>query len=107
MGARAGAAVCPPHTRFPHPGGVGHILGVTELESVGISVDPSTETLKRLPAISLKPVSKLNRFSLRFATTVGRWDLRVELVIALGRAARDCRTGGSGKEGRVWTLDFH
>jgi clan AA aspartic protease len=30
------------------------ILGVTALESVGISVDPSGRTLKRLPAIPLK-----------------------------------------------------
>ncbi|MFN2444555.1 MAG: clan AA aspartic protease [Vicinamibacterales bacterium] len=30
------------------------ILGVTALESVGISIDPTTHTLKRLPAIPLK-----------------------------------------------------
>ena len=30
------------------------ILGVTALESVGIVVDPRTQTLKRLPAVSLK-----------------------------------------------------
>ena len=30
------------------------ILGVTALESVGITVDPATHTLKRLPAIPLK-----------------------------------------------------
>ena len=30
------------------------ILGVTALESVGIIVDPTTRTLKRLPAIPLK-----------------------------------------------------
>ena len=30
------------------------ILGVTALESVGIVVDPTTKTLKRLPAIPLK-----------------------------------------------------
>lgn len=30
------------------------ILGVTALESVGISVDPASKTLKRLPAIPLK-----------------------------------------------------
>lgn len=30
------------------------ILGVTALESVGISIDPATRTLKRLPAIPLK-----------------------------------------------------
>ena len=36
------------------PDGAEPILGVTALESVGISVDPKTRTLKRLPAISLK-----------------------------------------------------
>ncbi len=30
------------------------ILGVTALESVGIQVDPTTQRLKRLPAVSLK-----------------------------------------------------
>ena len=30
------------------------ILGVTALESVGITVDPATRTLKRLPAVPLK-----------------------------------------------------
>ena len=30
------------------------ILGVTQLESAGIAVDPVNQTLKRLPAISLK-----------------------------------------------------
>ncbi len=30
------------------------LLGVTALESVGITVDPATGTLKRLPAIPLK-----------------------------------------------------
>ena len=30
------------------------ILGVTALESVGITIDPSNRTLKRLPAIPLK-----------------------------------------------------
>ena len=30
------------------------ILGVTALESVGIMVDPTSKTLKRLPAIPLK-----------------------------------------------------
>lgn len=30
------------------------LLGVTALESVGISVDPATRTLKRLPAVPLK-----------------------------------------------------
>ncbi len=34
------------------------ILGVTALESVGISVDPVERTLKRLPAIPLKGISK-------------------------------------------------
>lgn len=30
------------------------ILGVTALESVGITIDPATRTLKRLPAVPLK-----------------------------------------------------
>jgi clan AA aspartic protease len=30
------------------------LLGVTALESVGITLDPATQTLKRLPAIPLK-----------------------------------------------------
>jgi len=30
------------------------ILGVTALESVGITIDPATRTLERLPAIPLK-----------------------------------------------------
>lgn len=30
------------------------LLGVTALESVGITIDPANRTLKRLPAIPLK-----------------------------------------------------
>jgi len=33
------------------------LLGVTALESVGIAVDPATQTLKRLPAIPLKRIA--------------------------------------------------
>ena len=36
------------------PDGAEPILGVTALESVGISVDPANRTLKRMPAIPLK-----------------------------------------------------
>jgi clan AA aspartic protease len=36
------------------PDDVEPILGVTSLESVGIAVDPKTQTLKRMPAIPLK-----------------------------------------------------
>ena len=36
------------------PPGVEPILGVTALESVGITIDPANRTLKRLPAIPLK-----------------------------------------------------
>jgi clan AA aspartic protease len=36
------------------PLGTDPLLGVTALESVGIMVDPRTQTLKRLPAIPLK-----------------------------------------------------
>jgi clan AA aspartic protease len=38
------------------PDGSEPLLGVTALESVGILVDPAHKTLKRLPAIPLKPV---------------------------------------------------
>jgi len=36
------------------PDGVEPLLGVTALESVGITIDPANRTLKRLPAIPLK-----------------------------------------------------
>ncbi|PYS44435.1 MAG: clan AA aspartic protease [Acidobacteria bacterium] len=36
------------------PNDVEPILGVTALESVGITIDPASRTLKRLPAIPLK-----------------------------------------------------
>jgi hypothetical protein len=36
------------------PDDVEPLLGVTALESVGITVDPANRTLKRLPAIPLK-----------------------------------------------------
>lgn len=36
------------------PEGLSPILGVTALESVGITVDPANQTLKRLPAVPLK-----------------------------------------------------
>jgi len=36
------------------PDNVDPILGATVLESVGITIDPATRTLKRLPAIPLK-----------------------------------------------------
>ena len=36
------------------PAGCEPLLGVTALESVGITVDPANRTLKRLPAIPLK-----------------------------------------------------
>jgi len=35
------------------------LLGVTALESVGITVDPATQRLKRLPAVPLKWVRSL------------------------------------------------
>ena len=37
------------------------ILGVTALESAGIMVDPANQTLKRLPAIPLKPMNAVAR----------------------------------------------
>jgi clan AA aspartic protease len=36
------------------PEGAEPLLGVTALESVGITIDPANRTLKRLPAIPLK-----------------------------------------------------
>jgi predicted aspartyl protease len=36
------------------PDNIEPILGVTQLESAGITVDPVKQTLKKLPAISLK-----------------------------------------------------
>jgi clan AA aspartic protease len=36
------------------PDEVEPLLGVTALESVGLSLDPATQTLRRLPAIPLK-----------------------------------------------------
>lgn len=36
------------------PDGIEPLLGVTALESVGITIDPATRTLKRLPAVPLK-----------------------------------------------------
>ena len=39
------------------PNGAKPVLGVTALESVGITIDPATRTLKRLPAIPLKKAS--------------------------------------------------
>ena len=38
------------------PDGSEPLLGVTALESVGMVVDPTSQQLKRLPAISLKPL---------------------------------------------------
>lgn len=38
------------------PEDVEPILGVTALESVGITIDPANRTLKRLPAIPLKGI---------------------------------------------------
>jgi clan AA aspartic protease len=35
------------------------ILGVTALESVGIVIDPRSQTLRRLPALSLKLVRRM------------------------------------------------
>ena len=40
------------------PDDVEPLLGITALESVGITVDPANRTLKRLPAIPLKTLTK-------------------------------------------------
>ena len=37
------------------------LLGVTALESAGITVDPASQRLKRLPAISLKTATALDQ----------------------------------------------
>jgi len=39
------------------PEGTESILGVTALESVGMTVDPANQTLRRLPSIPLKQVT--------------------------------------------------
>lgn len=39
------------------PDNVVPVLGVTALESVGITIDPANRTLKRLPAIPLKKLT--------------------------------------------------
>ncbi len=39
------------------PDDVEPVLGVTALESVGITIDPANRTLKRLPAIPLKKIT--------------------------------------------------
>lgn len=39
------------------PEGTEPILGVTALESVGITVDPANQTLRRLPSIPLKRIA--------------------------------------------------
>ena len=39
------------------------ILGVTALESAGMTVDPATQRLKRLPAIPLKHAARANHQS--------------------------------------------
>jgi clan AA aspartic protease len=41
------------------PEGVEPILGATALESAGMIVDPGTQTLKRLPTVSLKSVREI------------------------------------------------
>ncbi len=38
------------------PPGTEPILGMTVLESVGIEVDPRSQTLERLPAVRLKKI---------------------------------------------------
>ena len=41
------------------------LLGVTALESVGIEVDPNNQRLKRLPAVRLKRLTRLRKYSNR------------------------------------------
>jgi clan AA aspartic protease len=40
------------------PEGVEPILGVTQLESAGVTIDPVNQTLRRLPAISLRALTR-------------------------------------------------
>jgi clan AA aspartic protease len=47
------------------PDGVEPLLGVTALESMGITVDPASGTLRRLPAIPLKPLAATARRGFR------------------------------------------
>ena len=44
------------------------LLGVTALESVGIEVDPSNQRLKRLPAVRLKTLRRIDRAGLNETT---------------------------------------
>jgi clan AA aspartic protease len=39
------------------------ILGVTALESAGMTIDPANHTLKRLPAIPLKSINDLDAYA--------------------------------------------
>lgn len=48
------------------PDGVEPLLGITALESIGITIDPVTQTLERLPAIPLKSVREWWRSRVRF-----------------------------------------
>src|SRR5438876_6349685 len=41
------------------PDDVEPLLGLTPLESVGITVDPVSQTVKRLPAVPLKPTRRV------------------------------------------------
>ena len=44
------------------------LLGVTALESVGIEVDPINQRLKRLPAVRLKTLRRIDRAGLNATT---------------------------------------
>jgi hypothetical protein len=54
------------------PDNIEPILGVTALESVGVVVDPANQTLKRLPAISLKHNRQKKCEFTAFATSYGK-----------------------------------
>jgi hypothetical protein len=43
------------------PDDVEPVLGVTALESVGITIDPASRTLERLPAVRLKATMAVGR----------------------------------------------
>ena len=75
------------------PDSVKPLLGVTALESVGITVDPTTRTLKRLPAIPLKqelprsarsqPMKPICEYEVGPATAKGRLRSRPSMLTKL------------------------
>jgi len=76
------------------PDDVEPMLGVTALESVGITVDPANRTLKRLPAIPLKTMTA-HTMSARRSESIENLPCRpcpeislIPVLLQLGLAAR-------------------